>query len=115
MADDFCPDEGAGVAYLTVRQHNTIEQMPLRAGGSARQIVAGEPSRKQLVGPSSAACGRRPNDYGRMAWRWWLLSGVCQGERGERIGGVFRGVAHDGDPYGCAPAAARAGRPIRSA
>jgi len=40
MADDFCPDEGAGVAYLTVRQHNTIEQMPLRAGGSARQIVA---------------------------------------------------------------------------
>jgi hypothetical protein len=68
MADDLCLDEDAGVAYLTTRQQNAIERVPLRAGGSARQIVAGEPFDEQLVGPSSAAWGRRPGDYGRIAY-----------------------------------------------
>jgi len=30
--------------------------------------VAGEPFDEQLVGPSSAAWGRRPGDYGRIAY-----------------------------------------------
>ena len=68
MADDLCLDEDAGVAYLTTHQQNTIERVPLRAGDSARQIVAGEPFDEQLVGPSSAAWGRRPGDYGRIAY-----------------------------------------------
>ena len=69
MADDFCLDEDANVAYLTVHQQNTIERVPLRPGGSgARQVVAGEPFDERLVGPSSAAWGRRPGDRGRVAY-----------------------------------------------
>jgi len=68
MADDLCLDEDAGVAYLATRQQNAIERVPLRAGSSVRQIVAGEPFDEQLVGPSSAAWGRRPGDYGRIAY-----------------------------------------------
>ena len=30
--------------------------------------MAGEPFDEQLVGPSSAAWGRRPGDYGRIAY-----------------------------------------------
>jgi hypothetical protein len=41
--------------------------VPLQPGG-ARQIVAGDPFDEQLAGPSSAAWGRRPGDYGRIAY-----------------------------------------------
>ena len=68
MADDFCLDEDANVAYLTVHQQNTIERVPLQADGLVRQIVAGEPFDEQLVGPSSAAWGRRRGDYGQIAY-----------------------------------------------
>lgn len=68
MADDFCLDEDGGVAYLTTHRQNAIERVPLLADGSPRQIVAGEPFDEQLVGPSSAAWGRRPGDYGRIAY-----------------------------------------------
>jgi hypothetical protein len=68
MADDFCLDEDADVAYLTMRQQNTIEQVSLHAGGSARRIVAGEPFDEQLVGPSSAGWGRCPGDHGKIAY-----------------------------------------------
>jgi sugar lactone lactonase YvrE len=69
MADGFCLDEDAGVAYLTTHRQNTVERVPLPPrGGMARQAVAGEPFDEQLVGPSSAAWGRRPGDYGRIAY-----------------------------------------------
>jgi hypothetical protein len=69
MADDFCLDEDAGVAYLTTRRQNTIDRVPLQPDGNGtRQIVAGEPFDEQLVGPYSAAWGRRPGDYGRVAY-----------------------------------------------
>jgi hypothetical protein len=68
MADDFCLDEDADVAYLTMHQQNAIERVPLQADGNARQIVAGEPFDEQLVGPSSAAWGRRRGDYGQIAY-----------------------------------------------
>ena len=67
MADDFCLDEDAGVAYVTTHRENTIDRVPLQPG-CARQIVAGDPFDDQLAGPSSAAWGRRPGDYGRIAY-----------------------------------------------
>ena len=70
MADDFCIDESAGVAYVTTHRENTIDRVPLRPGqsGAERDIVVGEPFTAQLVGPSSLAWGRGPNDYGRVAY-----------------------------------------------
>ena len=67
MADDFCLDEDAGVAYVTTHRENTIDRVPLQPG-CARQIVSGDPFDDQLAGPSSAAWGRRPGDYGRIAY-----------------------------------------------
>lgn len=67
MADDFCIDEGAGVAYLTTHRENTIDLVPLRPNAS-RTVVAGEPFTEQLIGPSSAAWRRGPTDYGRVAY-----------------------------------------------
>ncbi len=70
MADDFCIDENAGEAYVTTHRENTIDRVPLRPGqhGVGRDIVAGETFTAQLVGPSSAAWGRGPNDYGHLAY-----------------------------------------------
>jgi hypothetical protein len=70
MADDFCIDENAGVAYVTTHRENTIDRVPLRPGQhrEGRDIVAGEPFTAQLVGPSSAAWARGPHDYGRLAY-----------------------------------------------
>lgn len=52
-----------------MHRQNTMDRVPLQPGGNgARQIVAGEPFDEQLVGPSSAAWGRRPGDYGRIAY-----------------------------------------------
>jgi hypothetical protein len=66
-ADDFCLDQNAGVAYITTHRRNTIDRVPLAPGGT-RQIVAGDPFDEQLIGPSSAAWGRRPGDYGQIAY-----------------------------------------------
>jgi hypothetical protein len=66
-ADDFCLDENAGLAYITTHQRNTIDRVPLAPGGT-RQTVAGDPFDEQLIGPSSAVWGRRPGDYGRIAY-----------------------------------------------
>jgi hypothetical protein len=70
MADDFCIDENAGVAYVTTHRQNAIDRVPLRPGqhGVGRDIVAGEPFTTQLVGPSSAGWGRGPNDYGHLLY-----------------------------------------------
>jgi hypothetical protein len=70
MADDFCLDENAGVAYLTTHTDNTIVRMPTDpgAGGAAGSVVAGDPFTEQLVGPSSAVWARGPADYGRIAY-----------------------------------------------
>jgi sugar lactone lactonase YvrE len=70
MADDFCLDENAGVAYLTTHTANTIVRVPINAGadGATTSVVAGDPFNEQLVGPSSAAWARGPADYGRIAY-----------------------------------------------
>jgi hypothetical protein len=67
--DDFDIDEHAGVAYITTHRQNTIERVPLDPhSGQARQTVAGIPFDAQLVGPSSFAWGRSPQDSGRVAY-----------------------------------------------
>lgn len=70
MSDDFCIDEKAGVAYVTTHRENTIDRVVLRAADTlpARDIVVGDPFDKQVVGPSSAAWGRGPGEYGRIAY-----------------------------------------------
>jgi hypothetical protein len=69
MADDFCIDENAGVAYLTTDRENTIDCVSLNpAKNSDRFIVAGDPLNEELVGPSSAAWGKLPGEYGKAAF-----------------------------------------------
>jgi hypothetical protein len=69
MADDFCIDESAGVAYLTTHRENTIDCVSLNpAKNSYRFIVAGDPLNEELIGPSSAAWSRLPGEYGRVAY-----------------------------------------------
>jgi hypothetical protein len=69
-ADDFCLDENVGVAYLTTHTDNTIVRVQIDAGaeGATTCVVAGAPFTEQLVGPSSAAWGRGPADYGHIAY-----------------------------------------------
>lgn len=68
-ADDFCLDENAGFAYVTRHRANTFDRVPLepRHGSEVRHL-AGDPLNEVLVGPSSAAWGRGPGDYGRVAY-----------------------------------------------
>jgi hypothetical protein len=69
MADDFCMDENAGVAYLTTHRENTIDCVSLNpAQNSDRFIVAGNPLNEELVGPSSVAWSRLPGEYGKIAF-----------------------------------------------
>ena len=69
MADDFCIDENAGVAYLTTHRENTIDCVSLNpAKNSDLFIVAGDPLNEELIGPSSAAWGRLPGEYGKVAF-----------------------------------------------
>ncbi len=69
-ADDFCLDEDAGVAYVTTHRENTIDRVPLEPADfrAPRQSVAGNPFNETLIGPSSVAWGRRPGDYGKVAY-----------------------------------------------
>ncbi len=68
-ADDFCLDEDAGFAYVARHRANTIDRVPLEPRhGSEVRHVAGEPFDEVLVGPTSAAWGRRPGDHGRVAY-----------------------------------------------
>jgi hypothetical protein len=69
MADDFCIDEDASVAYLTTHRENTIDIVSLDpARNSERFVVAGEPFTEELIGPSSAAWSRRAGEYGKIAY-----------------------------------------------
>ena len=81
--DDFCVDEGNGVAYVTTHRENTIEAIWLEPSrnvsteppgegatstGQNRMTVAGDPFDDRLVGPSSAAWGRQAGEAGRVAF-----------------------------------------------
>ena len=68
MADDFCIDEDANVAYVTTHRENTIDRVPLEPNKGSRRSVAGQPFTELLLGPSSAAWSRVPGEYGRVAY-----------------------------------------------
>jgi hypothetical protein len=69
MADDFCIDDDAGVAYVTTHRENTIDCVSLDpAKNSERFVVAGEPFTEELIGPSSGAWSRLPGEYGKVAY-----------------------------------------------
>ena len=68
MYDDFCIDDEKGVAYLTVHRENRIDRAPLESDGEAVYPIAGEPLDEMLLGPTSAAWGRMPGEYGRVAY-----------------------------------------------
>jgi hypothetical protein len=69
MADDFCIDENAGVAYLTTHRENTLIACRwIRRRNSYRFIVAGNPLNDELIGLSSAARGTLPREYGKVAY-----------------------------------------------
>ena len=70
MGDDFCIDEDKGVIYLTTHRQNTVDSVSMNPGDNSgfTQSVAGDPYTDELIGPSSAAWGRRPGDYGRVAY-----------------------------------------------
>jgi hypothetical protein len=68
-ADDFCLDEDAGFAYVTRHRANTLDRVPVAPRhGSEVCHIAGDPFDPVLAGPSSAVWGRRPGDYGRVAY-----------------------------------------------
>lgn len=64
MYDDFCIDEARGCAYLTVHRENRIDYVPLEPGDDAPSVLAGKPLDEILLGPSSAAWSRAPNEAG---------------------------------------------------
>lgn len=68
--DDFCMDENAGIAYITTHIDNTLYRVPLDPAAPATQatVVVGDPIDDRFLGPSSAAWGRAPDDYGRVAY-----------------------------------------------
>ena len=68
--DDFLIDEQTGVAYVTTHRENTIDRVRLAPDGNreGRTAVAGDPLDTMLIGPSAAAWGRAPGDYGRIAY-----------------------------------------------
>jgi hypothetical protein len=69
MADDFCIDEDAGVAHVTTHRENTIDCISLDpAKNSERYIVAGDPFTEELIGPSSAAWSRVPEENGKVVY-----------------------------------------------
>jgi hypothetical protein len=69
MADDFCIDEDAGLAYVTTHRENTIDRISLDpAKNSERHIVAGDPFTEELIGPSSGAWSRLPGEHGKVAY-----------------------------------------------
>lgn len=68
MADDFCIDEEAEVAYVTTHRENTIDRIPIGSSGGTRLVLAGEPLDLTLLGPSSIAWSRLPGEHGRVAY-----------------------------------------------
>ncbi len=70
MGDDFCMDEDAEVIYLTTHRQNTIDVVSMEPALNSgfTQSVAGNPFTESLIGPSSGAWRRSPNDYGRVAY-----------------------------------------------
>ena len=68
MYDDFCIDEGRRAAYVTVHRENRIDHISLAPGEEAMRPLAGSPFDELLLGPSSAAWSRAPDEAGRVVY-----------------------------------------------
>ncbi|MEA3006277.1 MAG: hypothetical protein QOI94_1546, partial [Acidobacteriaceae bacterium] len=70
MFDDFWVDQDAGFAYLTTHRQNTIDRLSLEPSENSekRISIAGDPFTPELIGPSAGHWGRRPGEYGRLAF-----------------------------------------------
>lgn len=69
MSDDFVIDEDAALAYVTTHRENTIDRVRLDGPPDQPRVsIAGSPVDELLLGPSSAAWGRGPGEYGRTAY-----------------------------------------------
>ena len=70
MGDDFCIDEDAAVIYLATHRQNTIDRVSMNPAENSgfTQSVAGDPFNEELIGPSSGAWSRAPEEYGRVAF-----------------------------------------------
>jgi hypothetical protein len=54
--------------YVTTHRENTIDRVPLEPNSGSRRSVAGPPFTELLLGPSSGAWSRVPEEYGRVAY-----------------------------------------------
>jgi len=80
------------VACLTTHRQNTIDRVsldPARNSGFT-QSIAGDPFTEQLIGPSSAAWGRAPGDYGRVVYITTDGGTVSPPPRGAQPAAVLR-------------------------
>jgi hypothetical protein len=68
LADDFCIDEEAAVAYVTAHRENKIDRIPLEPDTGPLRTIAGERMNELLLGPTSAAWSRLPGESGRVAY-----------------------------------------------
>jgi hypothetical protein len=69
VADDFCLDEDAGVAYVTIHRENMIDCISLDlARNSERHVVPGDRLTEELIGPSSGAWSRLRGEHGKVAY-----------------------------------------------
>ena len=70
MFDDFWIDQDAGFAYLTTHRQNTIDRLSLEPeqNSEKRISIAGDPFTHKLIGSSAGHWGRRPGEYGRLAF-----------------------------------------------
>jgi len=66
--DDLCLDENAGVAYIARHPDHIIQRASLTPGAEQSSPAAGQPFTDALIGPTSLDWGRRPGDYGRVAY-----------------------------------------------
>jgi hypothetical protein len=91
MADDFCLDEDAGLAYITTRRENTIDRVPLAPGGRGTwQIVVGDRSTSSSPGPPA------PHGDGALAPASRTQRQCCGARRDHRLGTGAAGVVVTG-------------------
>ena len=58
----------ANSAWWTVHRENRIDRAPLEPDGEAVYPIDGKPPDEILPGPTSAAWGLMPGEYGRVAY-----------------------------------------------
>ena len=70
MGDDFWIDEEAGHAYVATHRQNGIDRVSLEPGpnNSGRVSIVGDPFTDEVIGTTSGGWGRKPGEYGRVAY-----------------------------------------------